>query len=80
MSSDSDMKNIKLTGNGISIIVQNKEGNLWKIVNSEIPNILDNKSIENTPLSLNNICNIFMIKLESLKRVWNELEEIDTYD
>lgn len=78
VSSDSDMKNIKLTGNGISIIVQNKEGNLWKIVNSEIPNILDNKSIENTPLSLNNICNIFMIKLESLKRVWNELEEIDT--
>lgn len=80
MLSNHDMKNIKLTANGVSIIIQNKERNLWKIVNSEIPNILDSKSIESTLLPLNNIRNIFISKLDSLKRVWNELREIDTYE
>ncbi|XP_051160141.1 E3 ubiquitin-protein ligase FANCL [Leptopilina boulardi] len=78
VSSTYDMKNIKLTTNDISIIVQNKEGNLWKIINSDIPNILDNNSIENTFLPLNSICNIFISKLDSLKRVWCELKEIDS--
>lgn len=73
------LKTIKLSLNGISIILERNENMEapWKVISSNLPKISVFESFEKNISSLNIMITRFKWQVELLEKAWEQLKEID---